>query len=99
MFPADLSGADIVTTGLADLPAVRYDTAPALLVSEAWPRLKRRGITVLDSPVADRTGALYRLLEHELGDSDRAYQRCNALRRRMVSFCDALDAEAHRRDS
>lgn len=68
-----------------------------MLVPEAAPRLQRRDIIVPDSPVADFTEALYRLLERELGDSDRAYQRYNALRRRMVSFCDALDAEARRR--
>ncbi len=96
MFAADLPGADIVPTGMADLLVGRFATAAALLVAEAAPRLKRRGVAVPESPVTDRTTALCRLLERELGDSDRAYQRYNALRRRMVSFCDTLDAEARR---
>lgn len=97
MFPPNLPGADIVTAGLADLDAGRHETAAALLVAEAAPRLRRRDIDVPASQVSDKTGALYRLLERELGDSDSAYRRYNALRRRIVSFCDALDAEARRR--
>jgi hypothetical protein len=90
----DLPGADLVTRGLADLAADRR-SAEALLVAQAATRLRAAGIPVPDRRPAEPEAALYRLLEAR--DPDGAYVTYNALRARLVSFCDAVEHDAARR--
>jgi hypothetical protein len=79
---ADLPGAELVATGLADLQRGDESVA-ALLVSVGGPRLRRLGYQVPD--VFDEPERrLYRLLARE--DAPSAHGRYNALIRRLVSF-------------
>jgi len=96
MHAADaLPGADLVTTGLADL-AAGQETIEGLLVLQASDRLRRLGYdmpaTTFDRPEA----RMYALIEQELGPR-RAHGRYNALRRRMVSFIHAAAVAGTRR--
>ncbi|MGH2888679.1 MAG: hypothetical protein ACRDL8_23430 [Solirubrobacteraceae bacterium] len=92
--PPDLPGADLVLEGLTDLEAGRV-SVPALLVLSARRRLARAGIDLPPAAVEDVERTLYLKL-HEL-DPSGAYTRYNALRRRLVSFCDAFEHDARRR--
>lgn len=78
----ELPGADLVTTGLADL-ARGVESIEALLVSIGAPRLERLGFPVR-SPIAAPEHALFERLRLE--DADSAHSRYNALVRRLVSF-------------
>ena len=49
LIPDGLPGGELVREGLADLRDGRANTQAALLVAEAAPRLRRRGIHVPDS--------------------------------------------------
>ena len=78
-----LPGFDLIRDGLNDLAADRQ-TAAAFLVLIGAPRLRRIGIQVPASSVADPEHRLYEFLAAE--DSDSAHSRYNALVRRLVSF-------------
>ena len=84
---SDLPGAELVEAGLADLRAGR-DSAPALLVASFSRRLRRLGLDVPDSRIADPEVRLYRLLEQTEPNPHHHY---NALRRRLVSFAEARE--------
>jgi hypothetical protein len=83
-----LPGGDLVQQGLEDLRR-GVESAPALLVLSAGPRLRLLGI---DVPVVEPSAPLpehrlYQLLAAEYGDA--AHGRYNALQRRIVSFARA----------
>lgn len=92
---AEHPGADLVAQGLADLAAKRR-SAEALLVSQAATRLRAAGVLVPAVAFEDPEAGLYRLLEAE--DPDGAYSTYNALRARLVSFCESLERDAAGRD-
>jgi hypothetical protein len=77
-----LPGAELVTTGLADLER-GVDSVEALLVSIGAPRLEALGFRVR-SPIPAPEHALFERLRLE--DADGAHSRYNALVRRLVSF-------------
>ncbi len=79
---AELPGADLVETGLADLRR-GAESVPALLVSIGAPRLARLGFTI-PQPYDQPERRLYELLHRT--DPDAAHSRFNALIRRLVSF-------------
>ena len=85
-----LPNANVVEQGLADLAADR-ESAEALLLLIAAPRLRRLGIDLPDSSEDELELRLYEiLLEREpLG----AYSRYNALLSQIVSFAQALERE------
>jgi len=83
----DLPGADLVEAGLRDLGAGRQSAA-ALLVASFSSRLRRLGLAVPDSGIADPEVRLYRLLERT---TPNAHHHYNALRRRLVSFAEARE--------
>jgi hypothetical protein len=93
--PEDLPGADLVTAGIADLERGEL-TVAALLTLCARRRLAQSGVELPATAVDDAGRALYLALAAE--DADGAYGRYNALRRRLVSFCQALEHDARRRD-
>ena len=93
VIPAELPGADLVDAGLHDLDAGRR-TAPALLLLGARTRLAEDGIRLPVLDVSNPERALYDLLDSE----DGAPARYNALRQRLVSFCQAFEQHARRRD-
>lgn len=80
---ARLPGADLVASGLDDLARGRV-TPAALLVLIGAPRLRRLGVAVPDSPIADPEHRLYLLLATT--QPAGAHSRYNALIRRLVSF-------------
>ena len=82
-----LPGGDLVAKGLQDI-ARSSETAEALLVSIAAPRLRARGIPVA-APLRDAEHRLYERLARE--DPDSAHSRYNALLRRLTSFESALE--------
>lgn len=82
-----LPGGDLVAKGLEDL-ARSSETAEALLVSIAAPRLRDLGVLIAD-PLPDAEHRLYERLARE--DPDSAHSRYNALLRRLVSFESALE--------
>jgi hypothetical protein len=82
-----LPGGDLVAKGLQDI-AGSSETAEALLVSIAAPRLRALGITVAE-PLRDAEHRLYERLARE--DPDSAHSRYNALLRRLTSFESALE--------
>lgn len=84
--PTNLPGADLVTTGLADLSAGR-ETESALLVAMAAPRLRALG---LDVPPGGGDRPSHRLYEL-LSEGDDAHSRYNALVGRIVSFARAAE--------
>ena len=88
----DLPGADLVQRGLDDATAGR-ESAEALLIEIAAPRLRDLGLAVPDS--FDRGDAELRLYAR-LGRSGvpDPYGEYNALLRRLTSFVHALE---HRR--
>jgi len=86
----NLPGGDLVAKGLEDL-ACASETAEALLVSIAAPRLRDRGLP-LGTPLPDPEHRLYELLARE--DPDSAHSRYNALLRRLTSFESALECVA-----
>lgn len=91
--PDGLPGAELIREGLDDLHAGRPSTS-ALLVSVASQRLRAAGVDVPAVP-AGADALLYRELERE--DAREAPARYNALRRRLVSFCEALEHYRARR--
>jgi hypothetical protein len=91
----DLPGAELVTRGLADLLA-NERSAEALLVAQAATRLREAGIPVPKTGPAEPEEGLYRLLEAR--DPESAYSTYNALRARLVSFCEAVERDAARRE-
>jgi hypothetical protein len=82
--PSDLPGHELVRAGLADLAAGR-ETASALVIAMAAPRLRRLGYEV---PTRDwgmpASHRLYDILSDDGGHDP--YSRYNALIRRIVSF-------------
>lgn len=93
---SSLPGGDIVRRGLSDL-ASRSITVDGLAVLSASTRIASGGVGV---PAVDVGGVpshmLYAKLQEDLPPDD-AYSRYNAIMRRMVSFCNALDHETKRR--
>ncbi|HUH05805.1 MAG TPA: hypothetical protein VML75_27640 [Kofleriaceae bacterium] len=85
-----LPGAELVVPGLRDLAAGR-ETVPALLVAIAAARLRRQNLPVADHQFEDAELRLYRLLCRE--EPAGAYERYNALLRRLISFAHALERE------
>ena len=88
--PDALPGADLVERGLADLRA-GHPSIEGMLVLCASDRLADHGIAVPPSPVTDPEDVLYRLIRDEVGEAG-AHSRYNALRRRLVSYLNALRA-------
>ena len=83
---AGLPGAELVTTGLADLLAGR-ESVSSLLVEIGAPRLRSLGLAVpATAPLPEHR--LYALLA--LDEPASAHSRYNALVRRLVSFERAL---------
>jgi hypothetical protein len=81
--PVDrLPGAELVSTGIADLIA-GIESVPALLVAIGAPRLATLGFSIPPTPVHPEH-RLYELLCRD--DPDSAHTRYNALIRRLVSF-------------
>jgi hypothetical protein len=76
-----------VADGLADLAAGR-ETAAALLVAMAGPRLRSLGLDVPASGGPEASHRLYELLAQE---GPGAHSRYNALVGRMVSFARAAE--------
>jgi hypothetical protein len=83
-----LPGHELVEEGVDDLRAGR-ETAPALLVSAASPRLRAVGIDVPPSGFDMPSHRLYRLLA--AADARTAHGKYNSLVRRMVSFARAAE--------
>lgn len=79
----DLPGHDLVEEGLADL-AHGVESVPALLVAIGAPRLRRLGLSVPETGLADPEHRLYLALSRS--GSDSAHSRYNALLRKLVSF-------------
>ncbi|OGH62765.1 MAG: hypothetical protein A3G34_12145 [Candidatus Lindowbacteria bacterium RIFCSPLOWO2_12_FULL_62_27] len=84
-----LPGGEMVDEGIRDLSMGRK-TIPALLISIAFPRLRRQGVALPKMAFPRSDVELYRLLEKESGD-DLAHARYTAHLRRISSFADALD--------
>lgn len=76
-------GEDIIQEGIKDLIEGR-ESINALLVSIGAPRLRRGGIKVPDSTIAEPEHRLYFKLRERHGDA--AHSKYNALIRRLVSF-------------
>jgi hypothetical protein len=72
----------VISAGIRDLARGR-ESAEALLVSIAAPRLRSLGLDVAD-PIPQAEERLYRLLAERHGDA--AHSRYNGLVRRLVSF-------------
>ena len=85
----DLPGQDLVREGLADLAGGR-NTAAALLVAMAAPRLRALGLDVPDGGGERPSHRLYDLLAAR-GDGAGAHSQYNALVGRMTSFARAAE--------
>src|SRR6476659_2498648 len=87
---AGLPGAELVLAGLQEIEE-EEPTESALLILIASPRLRRLGFEIPQRPdiVRPYEHQLYGLLEKTYGAA--AYSRYNALLRRIVSFCQALE--------
>jgi hypothetical protein len=83
----DLPGQDLVRDGLADLAGGR-DTAAALLVAMAAPRLRALGFDVPEGGGERPSHRLYDLLAAR---GDDAHSQYNALVGRMTSFARAAE--------
>jgi hypothetical protein len=90
-----LPGAELVAEGIRDLGAAIPSPA-ALLVAQASTRLRAAGVPVPVHEIADPERDLYVLLERS--DPAGAYTTYNALRRRLVSFCEVAEHDARRRE-
>ena len=94
-----LPGADLVRTGLGDLSADRL-SIEALVVAIAWPRLRRLGVAIPPAAIAATASEpcaelqLYQLLRQQYPRD--AYARYNALIRRLIRFCHALEQATKR---
>lgn len=86
-----LPGGDLVRRGLEDLAAGR-ESAEALLVMAAAPRLRAVGLTVPESEVQSPLHRLYELIASD--DPGSAHGRYNALIGRMTSFARAAERSA-----
>jgi hypothetical protein len=86
-----LPGGDLIRAGLDDAAAGR-ETIESLLVAIGAPRLRRAGVDVPESDVADPEHRLYEMLAAI--DSDAAHSQYNALIGRLVSFERALECAA-----
>ena len=82
----DLPGAELVLPGIEDLRR-GVESVPALLVAIGRPRLRRLGLDLPSSDVAQPEHRLYALLAAAHGDA--AHSRYNALIRRLLSFAHA----------
>jgi hypothetical protein len=90
---SDLPGCDLVSEGLGDLVAGR-ESASALLVAMAAPRLRTLGF---DVPAGGGEQPSHRLYELLAAQSDRgAHSRYNALVARVVSFARAAEHASSR---
>ena len=87
---ADLPGGDLISAGLADLPAGR-ESIGAYLVAIGATRLRRLGLPVPpgDALPTEAEIGLYRLLCRSEGSG--AYSQYNSLIRQLVSFERALE--------
>lgn len=83
----DLPGHDLVRDGLADLAGGR-ETAAALLVAMAAPRLRALGF---DVPDGGGDWPSHRLYDHLAERGDGAHSQYNALVGRMTSFARAAE--------
>ena len=83
-----MPGSEVVTKGVEDLTAGRW-TSEALLVSMALTRLRALGVPIASAGLDEPEIALYRLLGAR--DPANAYRDYNSLRRRLDSFCRALE--------
>lgn len=88
-----LPGHDLVQEGLDDLAAGR-ESAPALLVAMAAPRLRALGFDVPEGGGEQPSHRLYELLATETGGG--AHSSYNALVARLVSFARAAEHAAAR---
>ena len=89
-----LPGAELIEKGLADL-AAGDKTPEGLLVLVGAPRLRRSGLPVPTSSIADPERVLYEILSRSYGDG--AHSKYNALSRRLVSLATALECANRRR--
>lgn len=87
---AGLPGAELVEPGLVALRAGSR-SVPALLVAIAGPRLRRLGLAVPLELPAEPELLLFRTLYAE--EPEGAYERYNALLRRLGKFARALERE------
>ena len=78
-----MPGQDLVAEGLADL-ARDVESVPGLLVAIGAPRLRRLGLSIPSTSVADPEHRLYLALSRS--GTDSAHGRYNALLRLLVSF-------------
>ena len=89
----NLPGWELVSAGIRDISQGKYNTVSALLVFMASPRLRFLGFNIPNYPAdisAEKVNQrLYQLLEKNTSD---AYSQYNALRRRLVSFCKAMES-------
>lgn len=93
---SDLPGAELIAAGTRDLECGRV-TAEALVVRLVRARLEAAGYLTVPADDAAEIEAgpqLYRLLAEQVGDG--AHSRYNALVRRAVSFCRAVERETAR---
>jgi hypothetical protein len=81
-----LPGGDRVDRGLEDLAWGR-ETAESLMLSLAAPRLRREGVPLPVTLLAEADIRLYRLLERQ--DGDLAHARYLSRLRQIASFADA----------
>ena len=86
-----IPGWEIVWRGMKDISQGKPNTANALLVYMAAPRLRFLGFDIPEYPL--RNGRphllLYGLLRRQKKDAHSQY---NALQRRLVSFCSVLES-------
>ena len=88
-----IPGWELVSEGLKDITEGRHHTVAALLVFMATPRLRFLGLDIPHYPggrPSDNINfELYHLLEETTPDP---YSQYNALRRRLASFCSAMES-------
>lgn len=88
----NIPGNELVSQGLKDISEGNYHSEYALLLFMAAPRLRYLGIHIPRDPRSKETNPsheLYRLLENTTPDP---YSQFNALQRRLVSFCNAMES-------
>jgi hypothetical protein len=89
-----LPGGEMIDAGLRDLAAER-ESVESLAVSLAASRLRREGVPLPKTVLADADLRLYHLLERTNGDL--AHARYQACLRQVASFADACrDVRLHR---
>ena len=88
----NIPGWELVNEGLKDIAQGSCHTSHALLILMAAPRLRFLGIRIPSVVRSDEevpfSHELYGVLENTTPD---AYSQYNALQRRLVSFCHAVE--------